>query len=609
MAPAGLGLLDASGRVLEATPAFWDILGSTARSPGRELGELFTTSENPGDVAAALSSLRRGKAIELEAWCLRPDRGRAAVCLAAAPFALANSPAAFYCVVRDVTQQRLDAEEYARALSLHQATLTSTADGLLVVDLAGKVLSFNERFLAMWRIPKDASLSGQDADLLNAVLHQLVDPTGFLRRVAELYAHPDDTGSDEIRLQDGRVFERYSQPQRHAGRSVGRVWSFRDVTEARKAAEALRESQHLLELFFSQSLDGCFFMMLDTPLMWDEGTDKEAALDYVFAHERVSRVNAALLAQYGAREVDLIGRTPADLLAHDIAAARARWRDLLDAGRAHVETNERTLDGRSIIVEGHRICLYDRAGRVVGHFGNQRDVTSRRAAEDELVRSREELRNLTARLQAVREEERTAIARDVHDELGQTLTGLKIDLSWLRAHLAHESQQAACIQSLIERTDGAMNTVRRIATRLRPSVLDHLGLVAAVEWLAAEFERSTGIEVQLDVRAVDAEPDQRSATTVFRILQEALANLPGQGGPSATHISLRGDDGLLHLEIVDNGAGIAEADRQSPTLLRLVGIRERAIACGGDAVIRRAPGQGTRLSVTVPLTFTRETEP
>jgi PAS domain S-box-containing protein len=441
------------------------------------------------------------------------------------------------------------------------------------------------------------------------VLHQLVDPTGFLRRVAELYAHPDDTGSDEIRLQDGRVFERYSQPQRHAGRSVGRVWSFRDVTEARKAAEALRESQHLLELFFSQSLDGCFFMMLDTPLMWDEGTDKEAALDYVFAHERVSRVNAALLAQYGAREVDLIGRTPADLLAHDIAAARARWRDLLDAGRAHVETNERTLDGRSIIVEGHRICLYDRAGRVVGHFGIQRDVTSRRAAEDELVRSREELRNLTARLQAVREEERTAIARDVHDELGQTLTGLKIDLSWLRAHLAHESQQAACIQSLIERTDGAMNTVRRIATRLRPSVLDHLGLVAAVEWLAAEFERSTGIEVQLDVRAVDAEPDQRSATTVFRILQEALANLPGQGGPSATHISLRGDDGLLHLEIVDNGAGIAEADRQSPTLLRLVGIRERAIACGGDAVIRRAPGQGTRLSVTVPLTFTRETEP
>jgi PAS domain S-box-containing protein len=323
----------------------------------------------------------------------------------------------------------------------------------------------------------------------------------------------------------------------------------------------------------------------------------------------VSRVNAALLAQYGAREVDLIGRTPADLLAHDIAAARARWRDLLDAGRAHVETNERTLDGRSIIVEGHRICLYDRAGRVVGHFGIQRDVTSRRAAEDELVRSREELRNLTARLQAVREEERTAIARDVHDELGQTLTGLKIDLSWLRAHLAHESQQAACIQSLIERTDGAMNTVRRIATRLRPSVLDHLGLVAAVEWLAAEFERSTGIEVQLDVRAVDAEPDQRSATTVFRILQEALANLPGQGGPSATHISLRGDDGLLHLEIVDNGAGIAEADRQSPTLLRLVGIRERAIACGGDAVIRRAPGQGTRLSVTVPLTFTRETEP
>ena len=381
--------------------------------------------------------------------------------------------------------------------------------------------------------------------------------------------------------------------------------SFRDVTESRKAAEELRESQHLLELFFSQSLDGFFFMMLDTPMMWEAGTDKETALDYVFAHERITKINAAMLAQYGALEEELIGRTPGDLMAQDIPAARARWRALLDAGRAYLETDERTMDGRSIIIEGYYICLYDAAGRLLGHFGIQRDVTSRREAENALVQSRQELRNLTARLQAVREEERTSIAHEVHDELGQTLTGLKIDLSWLRTQLGDQSPLADCVQSLIERMDGAMDTVRRIATNLRPSVLDHLGLVAAIEWQALEFERSTGIEVHLDVRAMDVEPDQRSATTVFRILQEALTNVARHSGASATHIALRGGEELLHLDVADDGRGIVEADRQSPGLLGLVAIRERALACGGELVIRDSRGQGTRLSVTVPLFFTQ----
>jgi PAS domain-containing protein len=174
------------------------------------------------------------------------------------------------------------------------------ADGLLVVDPAGGVLSFNQRFIEMWQIPPVAAASGRDADLVNAVLHQLVDPLGFLKRVAELYADPDASSCDEIHLLDGRVFDRWSEPQRLGGRSVGRVWSFRDVTESREAEEALRESQSLLELFFSQSLDGFFFMMLDEPVTWDDTSDKEAALDYIFTHERFTKVNAAVLTQFAA---------------------------------------------------------------------------------------------------------------------------------------------------------------------------------------------------------------------------------------------------------------------------------------------------------------------
>jgi len=563
--------------------------------------DLLGTLDEPAHVQAALKELRRGEAVDLEAWCWRAADGPAAVCLVAAPLQLNDPRAVAYCLVRDITDQRLAAEEYARALSLHQATLNSTADGLLVVDPGGRVLSFNERFLEMWGIPPAAAASGRDADLLETVLHQLVDAPGFLRRVAELKADPDASGCDEIHLRDGRMFERYSQPQRHAGRSVGRVWSFRDVTASRQVAQALRESQHLLELFFSQSLDGFFFMMLEEPLLWNETTDKEAALDYVFAHDRITKVNAAMLAQYGAREDQLIGRTPGELLAHDLPAARLRWRKFLDTGHLHLESDQRTLDGRSITIEGDYISLYDSEARLIGHFGIQRDITKRRQEENEILRSRQDLRDLTARLQLVREEERTHIAREVHDELGQTLTGLKIDIAWLKSRLTDRPALADRVQSVIIRIDGAMNTVRRIATDLRPSVLDDLGLVAAVEWQAQEFERSTGITAELDIQAVPSELSDLCASTVFRILQEALTNVARHAQATRVHVRLGVTAGVLTLEVKDNGRGISEAEMASRRSLGLVGIRERAIACGGELTINGAPSLGTTVSVTIPL--------
>jgi signal transduction histidine kinase len=600
IAPAGMALLDAAGTVLAATPGFGPALGFDTPPVGRELPELLSTFDDPAAVESALARLHGGEAVELEAWCWRQNAGPVAVCLMAAPLELDGQCAAIYCLVRDITDQRLAAEEHARTRSLHQATLRSMTDGLLVVDPGGGVLSFNQRFMDMWRIPPVAAASGRDAELLNAVLHQLEDPAGFLRRVEQLYDDPEASSSDEIRLRDGRVFDRCSEPQRLAGRSVGRVWSFRDVTESRQAAQALRESQDLLELFFAQSLDGFFFMMLDQPIAWDETTNKEAALDYVFTHERITKVNAAVLAQFAAREDQMIGRTPAELLAHDIPGARARWREFLDAGHLHRETDERALDGRRMIIEGDYICLYDRGGRIMGHFGIQRDVTQRRLEEKEILRSRQELRDLTTRMQMVREEERTCLAREVHDELGQALTGLKIDLAWLRSRLTDRTLVER-VQSVIVRIDGAMDTVRRIATDLRPSVLDDLGLVAAVEWQAQEFERSTGVPVQLEVNAEHVELEDRCATTAFRILQETLTNVARHAQASRLHITLRVSAEILTLEVRDNGRGISDAEIASPRSLGLLGSRERAMACGGELVIRGLKAQGTTVSLRIPL--------
>ena len=140
------------------------------------------------------------------------------------------------------------------------------------------------------------------------------------------------------------------------------------------------EPDDRLELFFSQSLDGFFFMMLDEPVVWDDSVDKEKALDYVFEHQRVTKVNDAMLAQYGATREAFLGTTPTDLFRHDLAHGRRSLARLLRSRPLHVETDERRVDGTPIPIEGDYLCFYDEQGRITGHFGIQRDVTERERA-------------------------------------------------------------------------------------------------------------------------------------------------------------------------------------------------------------------------------------
>jgi PAS domain S-box-containing protein len=139
-----------------------------------------------------------------------------------------------------------------------------------------------------------------------------------------------------------------------------------------------------LELFFSQSLDGFFFMMIDQPIRWDDSIDKESVLDYVFEHQRVTKVNDAMLAQYGATRDSFLGTTPKDLFRHDLAHGRRVWREFFDRGRLHVETDERRVDGTPMRIEGDYLCFYDGEGQITGHFGIQRDVTERERASQAL---------------------------------------------------------------------------------------------------------------------------------------------------------------------------------------------------------------------------------
>ena len=230
------------------------------------------------------------------------------------------------------------------------------------------------------------------------------------------------------------------------------------------------------------------------------------------------------------------------------------------------------------------------------------DITARKRAEAELARSREQLRALTARLLRVREEERARISREIHDELGQALTALRMNQALVIRGLRAAGGGAAAdqLESMQVVVDGVLASVRRIATELRPDVLDALGLAAALEWQATEFASRTGIACQVSVPQPSIELDAERSTALFRIFQEALTNVARHSGARRVTAGLRQEGGMLELSVADNGRGFTEHDERASPSLGLLGMRERAAMLGGETTVTSAPGRGTVVTVRLP---------
>ncbi|MGZ9148965.1 MAG: PAS domain-containing sensor histidine kinase [Candidatus Deferrimicrobiaceae bacterium] len=224
-------------------------------------------------------------------------------------------------------------------------------------------------------------------------------------------------------------------------------------------------------------------------------------------------------------------------------------------------------------------------------------------AEERLGKSRERLRNLSRRLQFLLEEERTRISREIHDELGQALTALKLDLSSIRRSLVSDglAEQSAKVHEIERAVNRIIRTMRRISTELRPGILDELGVAAAIEWMAKDFQNRTGIGCQVTIQAVDKISDTVRATAIFRIVQEALTNIMRHAAASQVNVSLEKKDDTLIVEVRDNGIGIMEGRIFDSKSLGLIGIRERVLLLGGEAVISGKPGEGTLVRVALPM--------
>jgi signal transduction histidine kinase len=226
-----------------------------------------------------------------------------------------------------------------------------------------------------------------------------------------------------------------------------------------------------------------------------------------------------------------------------------------------------------------------------------------RATREELKRSREQLRNLASYLQDAREKERIRIAREIHDDFGQSLTILKMDLSWLNSHMEkreHPVQEK--ISAMAQVIDKALHILHSVSAELRPVILDDFGLAAAIEWQAAEFQSRTGIQCNVEAELPAEELPKPMVIALFRIFQEALTNIIRHAAASRVTVRLAGLGRQLVLEVVDNGRGITEAETNAPQAFGLIGMRERLYPWNGLVEIAGRPGQGTRVRVVVPLT-------
>lgn len=267
-------------------------------------------------------------------------------------------------------------------------------------------------------------------------------------------------------------------------------------------------------------------------------------------------------------------------------------------------------DGSPLTLSVATSALRDADGVLVGYASICRDISAAKRRDAELRRKNEELlarerqmSALAARLNAVREEERKRISRTVHDDLGQLLTALKLDLGWIGRRLSPEAHEAEGIKARLTEASASLDltveTVQRIATDLRPSALDSLGLAAAVRDEARRFQQRTGVVSEVHV-GTEAKPDDRTATTLFRILQELLTNVARHAQATHLRISLDEADGAWLLRVADDGVGFSIDVLHRATSLGLLGVQERAQSSGGTATWEVKPGYGTVATVWIP---------
>lgn len=544
---------------------------------GRPLSIFYSADGSDGDFPSVIMErARRQGYYECEELLLKKDGSMFWAVCSFAPLYLEGGLTGYVVAIKDISGEKI-----LEDMRLQRLLIDNIPDCIYVKDLNLRYMVNNPANIKLMGASSEEETRGKTMfdyfDVELAMENMKLDMS-VLKNKKPVYNYGntvlDKTGdqramlTSKIPLIDG------------SGGVVGILGITRDVTDQRRAEQEVASSAVKYKTLFDHN-----------PLpMVIAGVPE---LDILEA-------NDAMTSTFGFSKEEILGMNGLDFLtdeerSHFLAVQCGRseemkcggvWRHVKKGGAIiHLE-----VFWQDIVHEG-------RPARLV--IGN--DVTERVNAENDIQASNEQLRQLASRLQDIREEERIKVAGEIHDELGQRLTGLKMDCAWVAGKLGfqggHPIQEK--IDEMTVQLDEAVRAVQRVMTELRPSILDHIGLADALEWYSREFERRFGIQVDF-CSTLDEAIAPKVSTGLFRIYQETLNNVSRHAEATVVTASLHKDGDRLLMIISDNGKGFTKVLGKGHATLGVLGMRERASIMGGGYEFEGAPGQGTTTTVSIP---------
>jgi two-component system sensor histidine kinase UhpB len=546
---------------------------------GRHVAEVLNKGVFEEIIKAKLDEAFQGKIVRFEMKYSYPHLGERDLLISYFPIEAEGRIDSVASVLQDVTDRKRAEAELREREDRYRDLVESSHDLICTHDLNGKLLSVNSAAAKALEYEVSALLETPMREIIAPAFREQFDQ--YLVRIGKRGA---DKGFMAVQTRTGqqRIWQ-YDNTLRTEGVSLPIVRGMaQDVTERVSAERRLRESEARLRLLVHAANIGLFD--------WDLITN-----EIYFSPEWKSQIG------YAPHEIpNHFDEWQCRVHPDDLGQVLQKVKTYLanPQGQYQVEFRFRHKTGayRWILTKGD--VLSDATGTPVRMLGCHLDITERKQEEEAQHAQSEQLRALSSRLQQIREEERTIVARDLHDQIGQILTAVKMDVAWLAKHLPPDEPAQGRLQMTSNVLNDALHSVRRICSGLRPGVLDDLGLAAAIEWQANEFSSRTGISCDVSITPADLEVSSQQATAIFRIFQEAITNVARHAGASGVRARLRQENGDVEMVLEDDGRGIQESELAGS--LGILGMKERAQMCGGMVQVLGLPGKGTTVMVRMP---------